>query len=97
MIRSANGQRDANRPGLAGVQPDGGGVLRLPCARLRRPEARLGGVGVVRELLTIPMIVAVAAVFILATVRLLRNRARVNAVNVGSTAMLFALDCLVWI
>ena len=43
------------------------------------------------------MIVAVAAVFILATVRLLRNRARVNAVNVGSTAMLFALGCLVWI
>ena len=53
--------------------------------------------GVVRELLTIPMIVAVAAAFVFAVIRLLRDRRRVTAVNLGSAALLFALSCLVWI
>ena len=52
---------------------------------------------VFRELLTIPMILAVVAVFVFAMVRMLRDRRRVTAVNVGSAAILFAIGCLVWI
>ena len=62
-------------------------VLRLDSVVLR----------VFRELLTIPMILAVVAVFVFAMVRMLRDRRRVTAVNVGSAAILFAIGCLVWI
>ena len=53
--------------------------------------------GIVVELLTIPLIVAVAAALVFAVVRLLRDRRRVNAATVGSVVILFALSCLVWI
>ena len=52
--------------------------------------------GVVRELLTIPLVLAVAAVFVFSVVRLLRNRRLINACNVSSALILFALNCLVW-
>ena len=52
--------------------------------------------GVIRELLTIPLILAVAAVFIFSVVRLLANRQSINARNVSSALILFALNCLIW-
>lgn len=70
------------------------GFLALDYLVLRLDSVALG---VVRELVTIPMIVAVAAAFVFAVVRLLRHRRRVNVMNVGSAAILFALSCLVWI
>jgi len=51
---------------------------------------------VVRELLTIPLILAVAAVFALAVARLLSNRQSVNAPRVGAALILFVLNCFVW-
>ncbi|MCY4513778.1 MAG: hypothetical protein OXC69_01370 [Candidatus Tectomicrobia bacterium] len=68
------------------------GFLALDYFVLRLDSVALG---VVRELLTIPMILAVAVAF--AVIRLLRDRRRVTVVNVGSAAILFALSCLVWI
>ena len=52
--------------------------------------------GVVRELLTIPLILAVAAAFIFSVVRLLSNRQSVNARMVSAALVLFALNCFIW-
>ena len=52
--------------------------------------------GVVGELLTIPLIVAVAAAFVFSVVSLLGNRKSVNACNVSSTLILFSLNCFIW-
>ena len=52
--------------------------------------------GVVQELLTIPLIVAVAAVFVFSVVSLLRNRKSINACNVSSTLILFSLNGVIW-
>ena len=53
--------------------------------------------GVVVELLTIPLIAAVVAALVVAVVRLLRDRRLVNTASVASVVILFALSCLVWI
>lgn len=52
--------------------------------------------GVARELLTIPLVLAVAAVFVFAVVRLLANTRSVNGWNAGSALILFALNCFIW-
>lgn len=52
--------------------------------------------GVVRELLTIPLILAVAAIFAVSVVRLLSNRQSVNAPRVSAALILFVLNCFVW-
>ena len=52
--------------------------------------------GVVRELLTIPLFLAVAVVLLFAVVRLLTNRNTINTCSVGSVLLLFALNCLIW-
>ena len=52
--------------------------------------------GVVRELLTIPLILAVAAAFAFSMVRLVSNRQSVNARMAGGALILFALNCLIW-
>lgn len=52
--------------------------------------------GVVRELVTIPLFVAVAVAFVFAVVQLLARRSAVNACNAGSALILFALNCLIW-
>ncbi|MCY4591658.1 MAG: hypothetical protein OXE86_14055 [Alphaproteobacteria bacterium] len=52
--------------------------------------------GVVRELLTIPLIVAVAAALVFSAVRLLTKRRRVNLCNVGSALILFTLNLVIW-
>ena len=52
--------------------------------------------GVVRELLTIPLILAVAASFVFAVARLLANSKSVNVCNAGSVLILFALNCFIW-
>ena len=70
------------------------GFLALDYVFLRLDSVAFG---VAVELLTIPVIVAVAAAFVFAVVRLLRDRRRVNAVNVVAATILFALSCLVWI
>ena len=70
------------------------GFLALDHLVLRLDSVALG---VVRELLTIPMILAVVAAFVIGVIRQLRDRRRVTVVNVGSAAILFALSCLVWI
>ena len=59
---------------------------------------RLEGIwlGVVRELLTIPLILAVAAVFVFSVVRLLANRRSINAHKVGAALVLGVLNCLIW-
>ncbi len=51
--------------------------------------------GVARELLTIPLVLAVA-VFVFAVVRLLANTRSVNGWNAGSALILFALNCFIW-
>ena len=51
--------------------------------------------GVVRELLTIPLILAVAAAFIFSVVRLPSNRQSVNARMVSAALVLFALNCFI--
>ncbi len=51
--------------------------------------------GVARELLTIPLVLAVA-VFVFAVVRLLANTRSVNGWNAGSALILFALSCFIW-
>ncbi|MDD9997524.1 MAG: hypothetical protein OXQ89_07230 [Rhodospirillaceae bacterium] len=52
--------------------------------------------GVVRELLTIPLIPAVAAAFVFSVVRLLSNRRSVNAGMVSAALILFAVNCVIW-
>ena len=52
--------------------------------------------GVVREMLTIPLILAVAAGFLYSVVRLARDRALVNARNVASALILLALNGFIW-
>ena len=54
------------------------------------------GVGVLRELLTVPLIAAVAAVFVFVTVRLFRNWPSINACNVAAALILLALNGLIW-
>ena len=49
--------------------------------------------GIVRELLTIPLFLAVAAAFVFAVARLLTVR---DPVTVGNVLLLFALNCLIW-
>ena len=70
------------------------GFLALDYHWLRLDSVALGVVG---ELLTIPLIVAVAAALVFAVVRLLLDRRLVNAASVGSAVILFALSFLVWI
>ena len=53
--------------------------------------------GVVRELLTIPLILAVAAGFVFCVVRLATNRQLINARNVASALILLALNGLIWV
>ncbi|MCY4513827.1 MAG: hypothetical protein OXC69_01630 [Candidatus Tectomicrobia bacterium] len=52
--------------------------------------------GLILELLTIPLILAVAVLFILSMARLLATRQSINARNVGSVLILFVLNCLIW-
>ncbi len=52
--------------------------------------------GVVRELVTIPLFLAVAAAFVFAVVRLLANRKSLNVCNAGSALILFVLNCFIW-
>ena len=52
--------------------------------------------GVVRELLTIPLFLAVAAAFVLVVVRLLASRKSANVCNAASALILFALNCFIW-
>lgn len=51
---------------------------------------------VLRELLTIPLVLAVAVVFALSVLRLLANRRSINARKVGAALLLGALNCLIW-
>ena len=69
------------------------GFLALDHHFLRLESVALG---VVRELLTIPMLLVVAVMCVVAVVRLLRNRRLVNTVNVGAAATLFILNGLLW-
>ncbi len=52
--------------------------------------------GVVRELLTIPLFLAVAAAFVFVVVRLLTNGMSMNVCNGSSVLILFALNCFIW-
>ena len=52
--------------------------------------------GVVLELLTTSPVLAVAGVFAFSVARLVKNRRLVNACNVSSALILFALNCLIW-
>ena len=52
--------------------------------------------GVVRELVTIPLFVAVAGAFVFAVVQLLAHRSAVNVCNAVSVLILFALNCFIW-
>lgn len=52
--------------------------------------------GVLLELLTIPMIAAVAGMFVFAAVRLMINRKSINACNAGAALILLALNGLIW-
>lgn len=52
--------------------------------------------GVVRELLTIPLFLAVALAFVFAVARLLANRDSVNVRNAASAMILFVLNCFIW-
>ena len=69
------------------------GFLALDYRVLRPYSVALA---VVRELLTTPMIQAVAA-FVFVAVRLLLDRRRVTVVKAGAAKILFALSCLVWV
>ena len=53
-------------------------------------------VGVVRELLTLPLFFAVAAVFVFAVIRLLVHRTSVNVYTISSALILFALNGFIW-
>lgn len=50
----------------------------------------------VRERLTIPLVLAVAVIFVFSVARLLANRRSVHARRVGSVLILLALNCLIW-
>ena len=50
---------------------------------------------VVRELVTIPLILAVAAAFVFSVVRLLTNWQSVNAATVSAALILFAVNCVI--
>ena len=52
--------------------------------------------GVVRELMTIPLFFAVAMAFVFAVVQILTHRSSVNVCNAGSALILFALNCFIW-
>ena len=52
--------------------------------------------GVVRELLTIPLMLAVAAAFVFSVVRLVSNRQSVNVCMVSGALILFAVNCFLW-
>lgn len=52
--------------------------------------------GVVGELLTLPLIAAVAVVFVCAVVRLLLQPSPVNGRLVSAAAILFVLNGLIW-
>lgn len=52
--------------------------------------------GVARELLTIPLILALGAAFVFSLVRLLSNRQSVNPWMVSAMLILSALNCLIW-
>ena len=52
--------------------------------------------GVVRELLTFPLFLAVALAFVFVVVRLLAKRKSVNVCNAASALILFALNCFIW-
>ena len=99
MIRSADAdsKRDVDRRETAGVQPDGVGYFGFLALDYFVLRLHLVPLGVVRELLTIPMIVAVIWVFVFAVVRMLRDRWRATMDNVGFAAVPFTIRCLVWI
>lgn len=52
--------------------------------------------GVVRELLTIPLTLAVSAAFVFSVVRLVSNRQSVNVWMVSGALILFAVNCFIW-
>ena len=52
--------------------------------------------GVLRELLTIPLMLAVAAAFVFSVVRLVSNRQSINVWMVSGTLILFAVNCFIW-
>lgn len=52
--------------------------------------------GVLVELLTIPMIAAVAGMFVFAVFRLRINRQSINVCNVGAALILLALNGFIW-
>ena len=52
--------------------------------------------GALWELLTVPLIAAVASVFVYAVVRLLRNWQSINAFNSGAVLILLSLNGLIW-
>ena len=65
-------------------------------AAAAKPRYYPRGVEVLRELLTVPLIAAVAAAFVFATVRLFRNRPSINTCNVAAALILLALNGLIW-
>ena len=52
--------------------------------------------GVVRELLTIPLFLAVAVAFVFVVVSVLANRRSVNHCNAASALIVFALNGFIW-
>ena len=52
--------------------------------------------GVVRELLTIPLMLAAAVAFVFSVVRLASDRQSVNARMVSGALILFAVNCFIW-
>ena len=52
--------------------------------------------GVVGELLTLPMIAAVAVAFLYAAIRLLSSMPAVNHRLASAAVILFVLNCLIW-
>ena len=52
--------------------------------------------GVVRELVTIPLILAVAAALVFSVIRLVSNRQSVNFRMVSGALILFAVNCFIW-
>lgn len=52
--------------------------------------------GVVRELLTMPLVLGVGAGFVFSVIRMLANRRSINTLNVSATLTLLAVNCLIW-
>ena len=52
--------------------------------------------GVTRELLTMPLILGVAAGFVFSMIRLLANRRALNSRKIGTALILVAVNCLIW-